>query len=361
MDVILRVALPPCRPIQALAVTLAVALQVVGCGAGGSSPGVDGTAADPNASPPGRSVPEAQTTRGDLSVSFRANGASPRGLSGIDSLFNTRHAPDFDAFDPTSPAASAGVNFEHILSGHRSPHNGFTPRRGPYTLHDPGDGRTFSLVRRAEDSPWKVDSRLTYVVREPHYVDFEFRCTPRDASLFGAHGYAVFFFASYMNDVADVALHFRGRESEGAPESWVAADAPPGPPDWNEGGTYRGLEAKELSLDDDVEFRLNTWSYDWPRITEPFFYGRAEKGMTLILMFDRLVTERDQIRFSLFKFKLPRHPRPAWDFQYVVDRVTDGEEYGFRGRLVWKRFESPEDCRQEYLRWAAETPRGGTT
>lgn len=60
-----------------------------------------------------------------------------------------------------------------------------------------------------------------------------------------------------------------------------------------------------------------------------------------------------EIRFSLFKFKVPRRPRPAWDFQYVIHRVETGKNYGFKGRLVWKRFVSAEDCREEYRRWRA--------
>jgi hypothetical protein len=28
-------------------------------------------------------------------------------------------------------------------------------------------------------------------------------------------------------------------------------------------------------------------------------------------------------------------------------------EYGFRGRLVWKKFVSAEDCLREYERWVA--------
>lgn len=295
----------------------------------------------------------ARLRAGELDVLVRDNSASPGVLSGLQSLFNTQHAPQFDAYDPDTPGASAGLNFEHIISGHQTPNNKFTPRQGPYTLRRLADENSVQLVRRAEESPWAVASTLTYTVKAPHYVDFEFRCTPRDASLFGKRGYGIFFFANYMNDVAEVPLHFRGLAGPGQPEQWIEADAPPGHPDWNQGGTYRSLPAADLAYDDDVEFRLNSWSYDWPRFTQPFYYGKAAHGMVLILMFDRLHTAADEIRFSLFKFKVPRHPRPAWDFQYVVHRIEPDKTYGFRGRLVWKKFVSAENCLQEYETWSA--------
>jgi hypothetical protein len=84
--------------------------------------------------------------------------------------------------------------------------------------------------------------------------------------------------------------------------------------------------------------------------------------MTLIMMFDRGHTPRDEIRFSLFKFKLPKLPRPALDWQYVIHHVETDAEYGFRARLVWKKFVSADDCRDEYERWArrlAEKRPGG--
>jgi hypothetical protein len=291
--------------------------------------------------------------RGDLSVMFRDN-SDPAQLSGIDTLMNVAEAPHYDAYDPEELGASAGLNFEHIISGHENPNNRHTPRHGKYTLHKEPDGHSVTLARRPEDSPWRVASTFRYTVKAPHYIDFDFRCTPRDASLFGNHGYALFFFANYMNDVEDISLHFRGHKSADGPEEWISTNAPKAHPDWNGGGSYRALLAKDLAYDDNLRHRLNHWSYDWPRIARPFYYGRARHGMTLILMFDRLVSERDQIRFSLFKFKLRAHPRPAWDFQYVVNRVASNTEYGFCGRLVWKKFVSAEDCLQEYECWAAD-------
>ena len=310
-----------------------------------------------NASAPGKAQRKdtVRLAAGDLEVVIRDNAGSPEVLSGLDSLVNTRDAPGFDAFDPDARGASAGINFEHIISGHRSRANGFAPRRGRYDLHrllGPYSPSAM-LVRYREDCPWDVSSTLRYTVTAPHYVDIHFRATPWTKDLFGARGHAVFFFASYMNDVSEVPIRFRGVKGPGEAESWIAADAPPGHPDWNGGGTYRHVDAAALEYDADHDFKLNSWSYGWPRYTQPFFYGRAARDMVYLILFDRAQTAEDEIRFSLFKFKLPEKQRPAWDFQYVVREVKEDRKYGFRARLVWKRWVSEDDCLAEYTRWKA--------
>ena len=296
----------------------------------------------------------ATVEHGELKALFRDNSQSPRVLSGADALFNRLHAADFDAFDPDSPGASAGLNFEHIIAGHSSPNNLFTPRHGAYALSRAANGPAMRLVRKAEDDPWRMSSTLTYTLREPHYIDLDFRCRAGDPERFGKHGYAVLFFANYMNDVDQVALNFLGKENPQADEHWISADAPPGHADYNGGGTYRSLDAPPLEYDADHNFKLNLWSYDGPRFTRPFYFGRAAHGMTLMMMFDKGYNPRDEVRFSLFKFKIPKFPRPAFDWQYVIHKVEADQEYGFRARMVWKQFVSAEDCRGEYDRWTRQ-------
>ncbi len=292
---------------------------------------------------------------GALAVLFRDNSQSPRVLSGLQSLVNVQDADGYDAFDPEGSSTSAGLNYEHIISGQKNEHNMFTPRQGSYTLHRIDD-RTVELRRRREDSPWDVSSSLRYSVVAPHYVDFEFKCIPHDRTRFGSRGYAIFFWANYMNQVEDVALHFLGKEQADGPEKWIAADAPNIHPDYIGGGTYRHVSASPLQYDDDHNFKLNVWSYDWPRFTKPFYVGRASNNMALMLMFDRACSTDEEIRFSLFKFKVKDDQRkPAWDFQYVIHEVEEGREYGYRGRLVWKKFVSREDCLSEYQSWS-ESP-----
>jgi len=289
---------------------------------------------------------------GHLAVEFRDNAQSPRVLSGIASLVHRPAAPHYSAF-----TAQGGLNFEHIIAGHRNIHNRFSPRHGPYTLWRVPHCRSVQLVRLRQHSPWEISSALQYTVREPHYVDFKFVCTPHAAEHFGARRWALFFFANYMHDVAEVPIHFLGvRHAEGS-EQWIRADTPPGHPDWNQGGTFRHRDAPALQYDTDQEFRLNNWSYDYPRYTKPFYYGLSKHGMVFLLMFDRTYSRADQIRFSLFKFLAPDHPadapkHPARDFQYVINNVRSGARYGFRGRLVWKPFVSAEDCLREYRNWS---------
>jgi hypothetical protein len=309
------------------------------------------------AGPEIKPVTTATIGEGDLKVIFRDNAQSPKILSGIASLVNQRDGPNFDAFDPNAPGASAGLNFEHIISGHKNPQNAFAPRHGKYTLQVLPDGKSAMLTRRHDDDPWALSSTLKYTVTKAHYIDVEFRCVSHDPALFGKRRYAVLFFANYMNDVEDVALHFRGIEGQGLPEKWITAEAPKGPRDWNQGGTYRSASTSDLEYDTDHDFKLNSWSYDYPRFTQPFYYGRAAKGMVFLLMFNRIYTEDDEIRFSLFKFKLPRFLRPAWDFQYVIRDIHAGKGYGFNARLVWKRWIGPEDCLKEYQAWMHTAPR----
>ena len=292
-------------------------------------------------------------TAGQLEATLKDNAESPTELSGLDSLFHLVDAPNFDAFDPDTRGASAGLNFEHIISGHANAQNAFAPRKGKFRLLRAPDANSATLVREHADDPWAMSSKLQYTLTPPHYIDVDFRCVPHNASLFGTRRYAVLFFANYMNDVEQVGINFRGIEREGHTESWMHVDAPNGHRDWNHGGTYRHASADDLQYDPNHNFKLNLWSYDEPRFTKPFYYGRVAQGMTFILMLNKSWSATDEIRFSLFKFKVARFPRPAWDFQYVIRDIQPGKEYGFKARLVWKKFVSPEDCLGEYESWAS--------
>ena len=281
---------------------------------------------------------------GDLRVAAWDNTYSPNRLSGLRSLVNVKEAPEYDAF-------RVALNFEHIISGHNRPENDFSPRHGRYTLRQRRPGEV-TWTRRAEDSPWKIDSRMVARLSAPHAIDFEFTCVPRDASVFGEHGYAVLFWANYMNPLTEIDMHFLGISREGGPEEWVSARAPRTDFLHRHGGVYLGRDASPLPFDDDHKSPWNVSSYRYPRFTRPFFYAKAEHGMALILMFDRMKSELDEIRFAMYRFQVKEESkRPAWDFQYVLRKVETDRRYGFSGRLVFKKFISAQDCQAEYEAW----------
>ena len=47
-----------------------------------------------------------------------------------------------------------------------------------------------------------------YTVSPPHYIDLKVRCTAHGPELFGKRGYAILFFASYMNNVGECRFTF---------------------------------------------------------------------------------------------------------------------------------------------------------
>jgi hypothetical protein len=57
------------------------------------------------------------------------------------------------------------------------------------------------------------------------------------------------------------------------------------------GGTYRHVAAPALEYDADHSIKLNVWSYEYPRFTLPFYYGRAEPRTALVLMLVRAHSE----------------------------------------------------------------------
>lgn len=347
-----------CHRCPAIAWLSCVALVLCGCPSKTPPPVAppdSGTKSVPRRSVIGPDIPKQDGSEdfetlsrqaGDLAIIFRDNTYSPQALSGIRSLINVQDAPDYNPF-------RVALNFEHILSGHKDPANNFRPRHGPYHLKKHADGRSVVFERLADDSPWELASRMMVTPTAGNALDFTFTCSPRSVKKLGNHRYAVLFWANYLNPVPDIALHFRGVERAGADERWMAVEAPASDVVHRNGGSYRHRDARRLPFDADHNVPWNVSSYEWPRFTLPMFYGRTEHNMTLILMFDRTVTEEDEVRFALYRFKVNQQGRrPAWDFQYVLHRPRPGGQYGFRGRMVWKRFVSPEDCLREYREWA---------
>ncbi len=289
-------------------------------------------------------------TNGDLTACLRGNEAVPSFINGINSLVNNEDAPGVNAYDLNR----AGADWEHIISGAEDTRNRFEPRTGAYTL-SVVDGQTIQLTRLAADDAWGVGETSTFKMVAPHAIDLTARFTVQDASVFAPYGYALMFFADYMAAVPDLSLHFLGQTGPGQPESWITTDAPPGSPCWSQGGNFRHVAAAALPYAANHSTCYNVASYEWPRYTKPFYYGLSSNGMVYEVMFDKGYSAEDQMRLTLFKFliKLGQPLRPAWDWQYVINQVVSGQEYGYRARIVWKQFVSADDVLSDYQTWIA--------
>lgn len=270
-------------------------------------------------------------TVGDLTATFAGNEDSPDWLSGVRSL--SHRARPVSAFDDAKHGQGGGLNFEHLTSGHASAANAFEPRFGTMRLEVLPTGDGVELHRPREASHWAVESWTTYQLVAPHYLDLAFRCLVHEPERFDPQGYALFFFASYMYGAADPAIWF---PSDGA--ELAAADVP---------GVYRAREAEPLELALDHDWPLNSGSHDAPRIDAPWYFGELGSGMVWALLFDRLVTESDEVRFALFTFKGPA--LPAWDFAYVLRDLE--APCGFRARAIYKPFAGAGDLAREHEAW----------
>ena len=281
----------------------------------------------------GRPIEVAGIESGRLRYRVSDNSRSPRVLNGLGSLGYLKEG------DEPLEAFRAGLNLEHVYSGHRDDHNRFSPRRHPYLLCRERDGPSVFLVRLASQSPWSVEHVTRLTPSPPHSIDIDFRCRFLDVSRFGSRGYAGFFWANYMRERHDAAIHFRGVSDEGEAEQWIRAESPGR---WDL-GTYLDSGASALEFDSDHNMAVNLRSFPAPRFTRPFLFSRSSDDMVLILMFDRLQTGIDEIRFSNFP--------PAVDFQYVIHGLEPGRRYGFRARMSWRPWTTREDCLEEFRAW----------
>ena len=231
-------------------------------------------------------------TEGDLKVVFRDNSQSPRVLSGVASLVNRKAAPGFDAIDPDSPGAAAGLNFEHIISDHKSQNNAFTPRRGKISLHVLPDGKSVSSCESGKTTPGRCRAESSTRWRSLTSSTWIFAAllTTKPSSASGATP----FFSSPTTWTmcrtrpsisGETQVHRPAREVDRRRRPERSRRLEPGR--W-----YRSSRAADLDYDADHNFKLNSWSYEWPRFTQPFYYGRAARDMVFMLMFNKMFSGR---------------------------------------------------------------------
>ena len=273
--------------------------------------------------------------KGELEAVFIDNSAMEpnhrAGYNGIAELYHT--VQDSSVFVPTV----SGFNLEHIFSGD-SLEQFFEPRTNPMKLYKKSE--TEVLLYQPVTPISGVESLTEFKVVEPYYIDITFSCILHDEKYF-RHGYAGFFWASYINSPPDRNIYFPG-VARGRPDvHWISAFS-----------EKHGLESTHKGLDDNYDlffapdFRIvlarNFSDYLY---SSPFYFGRFH-NMALAFFFE-----------SSEVIRLTQSPtgggitNPAWDFQYIIPDPEKGKRYSFRARMVYKPFLDKDDISAEYEQW----------
>jgi hypothetical protein len=272
---------------------------------------------------------------GNLRAVFIDNSDMPpahrAGYNGIAELYHTEQ--DSTVFVPSY----AGFNLEHVFSGD-SLIQFFEPRVNPMVLYKKDDKTIFLYQKQTPVSG--AESLTEFKVTDPCYIDITFRCILHDPGYF-RHGYAGFFWASYINKPPDRKIYFKGT-AEGCTEvSWIPAFS-----------EKHGAQSTHRALNDKYDFFFApdfraslANNYSGYRYDQPFYFGRFH-NMALAFFFD----SREVIRLT----QSPTgggSANPAWDFQWLIPDPVTEKVYNFRARMVYKPFKGNEDILDEYYKW----------
>ena len=239
------------------------------------------------------------------------------GYNGVASLRHERMMSD-NLFVP----AVAGLNFEHIHDGTLAVNvEKFEPRKAPMELRIV-DPFTVELYQ-PPTANWKLESCGRYRLLPDGVIEYTFECIPRAATF--QQGYMGLFWASYIAQPEDTAIHFRGREATAygdgdwlrmvTPTHGVDSTHPPA-------GPLRNLPMHP-------EFPLTLVNHRSKYVcTDPWYYGISH-GMAFVQMF----RSRDQIWLAQSPSGGGKG-NPAWDFQWFVPDWKVDEPYGFTMRAA---------------------------
>ncbi len=278
-----------------------------------------------------------ELSKGDLSAIFIDNYAfGENHRAGYNGIAELKHSElDSNLFVPNY----AGFNLEHIFSSD-SLVQLFEPRRNPMSLKKISD--TEVVLHQPTTPISHVESWTTFKMVTPHYVDVTFRCIIQSEDFF-QNNLAGLFWASYINAPPDKKIYFWGRKKEEKLYQWIGA--------WSPG---HGIESTHIGEKDKLDLctapgfnvvLANHFS-DF-LFKDAFYYGRYN-DLVFAYLFS---TEGDQtIRFS----QSPNGgggPNPAWDFQFIIPDYEVGKKYSFNCRLIYKKFISPDDIKEEFERW----------
>ena len=249
-----------------------------------------------------------------------------------------------------------GLNFEHVFSGMADDKaiSMFTPRKDVCTISRESPASA-TLHWPAAESSWAMDCAMRYTVSTPNCVDMTFTATPTE-NRFGL-GYAAMMWASYMNHTRGRCIRFYGKD--GDREGWVVFGEDTA--DGFETGTIRYDGVEPLPYEEDAQ-TLNIIEHPAKTFLLPFYYGlvdgdgdpdTTDDTMAYVMMFD----QHEPIRFAMWNFNRnaagdPDTHSPAWDWQFVIRDPEPGRRYGYRARVLYTPFTTPDAIKQAYLDWA---------
>lgn len=242
------------------------------------------------------------------------------GYNGVASL-RSQHR-DENLFVP----AVAGLNFEHIHDGTaKGLKEKFEPRVFSMQLRVIDD-RTVEIYQPPTGN-WDLESCGRYHLLEDGTIEYTFECIPHGNQY--RNGYIGLFWASYIDQPEEGAIHFRGRQrGTNDPPKWIKAITPRHGVD----STHPPASFQhEIQVDSD--FPLTLVGHRSPYVhTDSWYYG-VSHGMALVMMF----RPGDQIWLA----QSPSgggNGNPAWDFQWFIPDFQIGEAYGFRMRAAYLPF-----------------------
>lgn len=251
------------------------------------------------------------------------------------------------ADEPTSPFVPlyAGLNLEHYFDTRPRPADSavfFEPRRAPMTFTRV-DEQTAELYQ-APTPVFGVESWTRFELKEPHYVDMQFRCIPRKEAFQG--GLMGVFWASYIHAPEDKSMYFQGGLPPVDAPRWAQFCTPAHDHD----STVRHKSDEHEFPFEEARNMLYS-SFSPLRYDAPFFYGRV-RNHVLIYIFDPAAL----VRFAHSPSGGGTNAKgddtnPAWDFQLIVPEPKTGQEYGLRMRLVYKPWVSRDDVLDEVRRY----------
>ena len=262
--------------------------------------------------------------------------------NGLFSLF----APDSD--ESPFVEAYAGLNLEHYFDIRPRPADNnilFEPRVAPMTFTRVND--TTAELYQPPTPHYGVESWTRFELKEPYYVDMDYRCVPRKNAFEG--GFLGVFWASYINAPLDKSIYF------------LSGGSTLEQPVWAQFCTQQHGAASTVLAENDT-FDI---PFDKPsdllyadnallRYGDPFYYGRF-RDRVLIYIFE----PGPIVRFAHSPSGGGRTEKgddtnPAWDFQIIVPGYEVGKEYGLRMRLVYKPWLGRDDVLQEVKRYRSE-------